>query len=284
MTRRGVADDCRSKGPFCERAFALPPAPVGPPTRTLRTAILKGMTKIALALLLLAAFGANTARAEDWAESARPVYRGVEVVADGVYGLLRGHLISAVLPGRLSRRMSAVPVGSSDQIFAERLRHRAERASHRMIEERPIGAVGRTELSAWERRAIGIHTTVLTDAVADALVRRYQLERFGQDSGAYASNLSNWDAEFLASASVLGGAYLYVAGLRTDFAVGPMRVDFDTVTGMSLRSALQNGDGSGLAALSLSRRGSPFSVKTELGMKSGRVAADKVGVNYAARF
>jgi hypothetical protein len=86
------------------------------------------------------------------------------------------------------------------------------------------------------------------------------------------------------SAGVLGGAYLYVAGLRTDFSVGPLRVDFDTSTGNALRAALQHGDGRGLAALSLSRRGSPLSFKTEWGMKDGRMASEKVGVNYSARF
>ncbi|MBI2790297.1 MAG: hypothetical protein HYX59_16675 [Elusimicrobia bacterium] len=238
------------------------------------------MKALAFLLLLLAA----PARAEDWAESARPVYRGVEAMADGVYGLLRGHLISAVLPGRLSRRMSAVPVGTSDKVFAERLRYRQEKASRRLLEARPVGPVGPAETAAWQREAAGAHMTVLTDAVADALVRRYQLERFGKDSGAYASNLANWDPEFMLSAGVLGGAYLYVAGLRTDFSVGPLRVDFDTSTGNALRGALQNGGGHGLAALSLSRRGSPLSLKTEWGLKDGRMASEKVGVNYSARF
>jgi hypothetical protein len=238
------------------------------------------MKALAFLLLVLAA----PARAEDWAESARPVYRGVEAVADGVYGLVRGHLISAVLPGRLSRRMSAVPVQTSDKVFADRLRYRQEKASRRLIETRPVGPVGPAETSAWQREAAGAHMTVLTDAVADALVRRYQLERFGKDSGAYASNLANWDPEFMLSAGVLGGAYLYVAGLRTDFSVGPVRVDFDTSTGNALRAALQHGDGRGLAALSLSRRGSPLSLKTEWGLKDGRMASEKVGVNYSARF
>jgi hypothetical protein len=238
------------------------------------------MKNLALALVVLA----SPLRADDWAETARPVYRGVEAVADGVYGLMRGHLFSALLPGRLSRRMSAVPVGTSDEVFAERLRARQDRALRRMTETRPIGSAGRSEMSAWERRAIGYHATAATDAMMDALVGRYQLEAFGRDSGAYASNMGNWDAEFLASASVLGGAYLYVAGLRTDFGVGPLRVDFDTATGMALRSALQSGTGSGLAALSLARKGSPLALKTELGLTAGRAVAEKVGVTYSARF
>lgn len=281
MTRRGShAAAHRPKGPFLDGPYAFPPGAGGPPTRTGPAAILGGMKALAFLLLLLAA----PARAEDWAESARPVYRGVEAMADGVYGLVRGHLISAVLPGRLSRRMSAVPVGTSDKVFADRLRYRQEKASRRLLEARPVGPVGPAETAAWQREAAGAHMTVLTDAVADALVRRYQLERFGRDSGAYASNLSNWDPEFMLSAGVLGGAYLYVAGLRTDFSVGPLRVDFDTSTGNALRGALQNGEGHGLAALTLRRRGSPLSLKTEWGLKDGRMASEKVGVNYSARF
>jgi hypothetical protein len=234
-----------------------------------------------IALLLLAGSGANAA---DWAESARPVYRGVETVADSVYGLVRGHLISAMLPGRLSHRMSAVPVGTSDQIFAKRLRYRQDKAVRHLLVSRPVGPLGPAESAAWQRQAASIHANVITDAVADALVRRYQLERFGKDSGAYASNLSNWDAEFIASAGVLGGAYLYVAGLRTDFKVGPLRVDFDTRTGAALQSAIQNGDGCGLAALTVARRGSPLSFKSEWGLKDGRMASETIGVNYSARF
>jgi len=241
------------------------------------------MKTFALTALLLVASSAGV-RAEDWAESARPVYRGVEAVADGVYGLVRGHLISAVLPGRLSRRMSAVPVETSDKIFTERLRHRQNRAARSLIENRPIGPVGPAEAAAWQRRAAGAHATILSDAIADALVRRYQLESFGKDSGAYASNLANWDPEFLMSASVLGGAYLYVAGLRTDFAVGPLRVDFDTRPGSAVRSALEQGNAPGLAALSVAHRGSPLSFKSEWGVKQGRLFSEKVGVNYSARF
>ena len=202
-------------------------------------------------------------------------------MADGVYGLVRGHLLAAVLPNGLSRRMSAVPVGTSEQIFTERLRHHQEKLSRSLLEERPLGPA---EAAAWRREAVNAHATVITDAIADALVRRYQLERFGKDSGAYASNLSNWDPEFVVSAGILGGAYLYVAGLRTDFNVGPLRVDFDTRPGSAMQGALLNGDARGLAALTIARRGSPLSLKTEWGVKDGRMAAERVGVNYSTRF
>ena len=270
----------RSKGPDCQGPFISPLSVRRPPTTRAFPATLGVMKILAIALLVLAA----PARSADWAETAAPMYRGVEAVADGVYGLVRGHLISAVLPGGLSRRMSAVPVGTSDKVFAERLRYRQDKAARRLLQDRPTGPVGIAEAASWQRAAAGAHVTVLTDAVADALVRRYQLERFGRDSGAYASNLSNWDPEFMVSAGVLGGAYLYIAGLRTDFNVGPMRVDFDTRPGSAVQHAIQNGDARGLAALTLSRRGSPISLKTEWGVKDGRMASERVGVNYSARF
>lgn len=238
------------------------------------------MRPFALSLILIA----SGVHAGDWAETAQPMYRGVEAVADGVYGLLRGHLISAVLPGRLSRRMSPVPVGTSDAIFAERLRRRQEKAARRLLEERPVGAQGQVETTAWQRAAASAHATVLTDAASDALIRRYQLERFGRDSGAYASNPANWDPEFLLSAGVLGGAYLYVAGLRTDFDVAGMRVDFDTRPGSAVQGAIRTGDARGLAALTLSPRGSAVSLKSEWGVKDGRMASEKIGVHYSTRF
>lgn len=282
MTRRAspAVSHFGSLDPYSAGPHAVPPEARRPPTRTAFPATLGKMRFLSLALLVLA----TSARSEDWAESARPVYRGVEAVADGVYGLVRGHLISAVIPGGLSRRMSAVPEGTSDKIFAERLRYRQDRAVNRLVETRPVGPMGPAEAAAWERGAVSAHATAVTDAVADALVRRYQLERFGKDSGAYASNLYNWDPGFIASAGILGSAYLYVAGLRTDFTVGPLRVDFDTRPGSAIRGAIQNGDARGLAALTLSRRGSPVSFKTEWGVKDGRMASEKVGVNYATRF
>lgn len=281
MTCRGVpAVPPRPKGPLFEGSIASPARGRRPPTRTRSAATLGGMKALAILLLILAC----PARSDDWAESARPVYRGVEALADGVYGLVRGHLISAVLPGGLSRRMGAVPVETSDKIFAERLRYRQDKATRFLLQTRPTGPVGPAETAAWERSAVSAHATVVTDAIADALVRRYQLERFGRDSGKYASNMANWDTEFILSAGVLGSAYLYVAGLRTDFNVGPLRVDFDTRPGSAIQGAIQNGDARGLAALTLSRRGSPVSLKTEWGVKDGRVASERVGVNYAARF
>lgn len=235
---------------------------------------------LAAALLLHLA---GPARAEGW-DTARPVYRGFERVADRVYGLMRGHLFSAMLPGRLSRRMAAAPLASSDALFAQRMARRQDRARERILEARPLGqASSPSALAAWRDTAISVQTTAVADALADTLVNRYQLERFGEDSGRYALNPRNWDAEFLASATVLGGAYLYAAGLRADWTAGAVRVDLDSPAGPALASAARNGEGR-VAELRLSPKGSPLSLKTSWGLRGGRFASDTVGLGYAKRF
>ena len=253
-----------------------------PPMKAAAAAILKTMKLIA-ALMVMVSVGRT--EAADFGSAARPVYRGFERVADAAYGVVRGHLFSALLPGRLSSRMSAVPVGSSEQVFAELLEKRQERVSRRILEARPIGPAGPAELRAWQKTALGLHTQALTDAMAGALVKRYQLEKFGRESGDYASDIANWDAEFIASAGVLGSAYLYVAGVRTDWTMGPVRVDFDTCTGNTLRQALQGGNGRKLADLSLSRAGARrLALVTQWGLEDGRLANQSVGLNYSTRF
>lgn len=239
------------------------------------------MKNALLALLLVAAAG--PARGDDW-DAARPMYRGVERVADRVYGLMRGHLFSAMLPGRLSSRMATAPSASSDALFATRMARRQARVRERVIEARPLGQASTpAALAAWRHTAISAQTAAVTDALADTLVARYQLQRFGEDSGRYALDPRNWDAEFLASAGVLGGAYLYAAGLRADWTAGPVRVDLDSPAGPALASAARSGEGR-VAELRLSPKGSPLSLRSAWALRGGRLASDQVGVGYTTRF
>lgn len=235
-----------------------------------------------LAAALLLAF-TSPARGDDW-DAARPVYRGFERVADRVYGLVRGHLFSAMLPGGLSRRMAAAPAASSDAVFARRMSRRQERARVRVLEARPVGqGASPAALAAWRATAISAQSTAIADALADTLVARYELQRFGEDSGRYALDPRNWDAEFMASATVLGGAYLYAAGLRADWTAGAMRVDFDSPAGPALAATARSGDGR-LAELRLSPKASPLSLKTTWALRAGRLASEQVGLAYTARF
>lgn len=241
------------------------------------------VSAIKASLLALLVTSAGPARAEGWGEAAKPVYRGVEAVSDRVYGLMRGHLFTAVLPGRLTRHMGAVPAKSSEALFVERLDRRQERAARRILDSRPGAAqAGPSAMNAWRDSALREQTAVLTDALADALIGRYELERFGRASGDYATNRGNWDPEFLASATVLGGAYMWAAGLRTDWTLWGLRVDFDTVTGAGLRAAA---DGEGrLGEVALSRKGSPLALRTEWSLRDGRLANSRVGLTWASRF
>lgn len=238
--------------------------------------------RIALAAVLLLSL-AGSPRADDW-DAARPVYRGVEKVADRVYGLMRGHLLSTVLPGGLSRRMSAAPLASSDSLFVGRMARRQERVREKVLETRPLGQASTPHaLAAWRESAVSAQTTAVADALADTLVARYQLQRFGEDSGRYALNPSNWDAEFVASAAVLGGAYLYAAGLRADFTAGAFRVDVDSPAGPALACAARNGEGR-VAELRLSPKDSHVSLRSAWGLRGGRLASEQVGVGYTTRF
>lgn len=240
----------------------------------------KSQTLLAATILALCAV---STRADGW-QATRPVYSGVETVVDGVYGLVRGHLFSAILPGRLSQSMSAVPVGSSDKLFAELLEKRQARASRRILEARPAAPTSSPyTLAAWRDMAMREETTALVDAFADTLLTRYQLERFGQASSVYALNTENWDAGFLTSAATLGGAYLYVAGVSTDWTMGSVRVDFDTPAGSSLKTVAESGEGR-VAEVRLSRKGSPLSLKSAWGLRAGNLQAESLGVAYAARF
>lgn len=237
--------------------------------------------------LLLLAIGlavSSPARGGDWADAAaRPGFSAAQGVSDGVYNLLRGHLFLSLLPGGLSRRMSEVPQASSYDLFSGKMRARQEAASRRLVESRPKDALDTPAAwSSWRRRAFSEETGMLTDSFADAMVERYALERFGRDSGSYASHLQNWDPRFLACAAVLGGAYVYAAGLRADWLIGPVRVDLDTKSGAALRSALEGGDGRGLVSLSLSRRS--VSLRAEAGLSRGRSAAERLSLSYTARF
>jgi hypothetical protein len=223
------------------------------------------MRWLGLAVLLAAA----PAAAADWSVP----YGAVEAVSDGVYGLLRGQFFAAVLPQGLSRQMSRAPNGSSYAAFARRLRRNQDEAERRIVTTRPTGA-----------QALSIETTVVADALADSLIGRYQLEKFGRASGAYASQARNWDPEFIASAAVLGGAYLYAAGLRADWTMGPVRVDLDTKPGAALRSALESGEGRSLLALSLRPKDSPLAARFEGGLSSGRATGERYGLSYSQRF
>lgn len=229
---------------------------------------------------VLAAAPALPAAAQS--EAGRPVYRLAETLSDGVYGLMRGHLFSALLPRRLAGRMAPAPDRDSYGVFRARLAKTHARAARRAMEALPSGAAATPAAQAeWRGLVRDEEQDALADAFASTLVDRYQLERFGEDSGAYALNPGNWEPGFLASASVLGGAYLWAAGVDADWDAGPVRVGVRLAPGWRWRAAADGG-GRRLAGLELSRRGSPLSLRAEWG--SSGAAAEKTSLVWERRF
>lgn len=240
------------------------------------------MRKTVLALTLAAS--ALPVSAEGWTDAAaRPAYHAIETVSDRVYGLMRGDLFTPLLPGRLSQKMSSVPSGDSYSAFTAELRRRQERAARRDAESLQ-GVTTPQAQTEWRRRALTAHREAALDALAHTLLGRYQLDRFGKDSGEYAKHGEHWDREFLTSGLLLGGAYAYFAGVRAGWNAGPAHIGLDLRPGQALRSSIENGSGAGLASLRVSPRGTHLTLRTDWGLHSGRAQAQRVGLSYSNRF
>jgi len=240
------------------------------------------MRRTVLALTLAAA--AFPVSAEGWTDAAaRPAYRAVETVSDRVYGLLRGDLFTPLLPGRLSQKMSSVPVADSYPAFTAELRRRQERAARKNAETLP-SATNPVAQTAWRERALSAHREAALDALAQTLLSRYHLDRFGKDSSEYASHGEHWDREFVTSGIILGGAYAYLAGVRAGWTAGPAHIGLDLRPGRTLQTSVEDGAGSGLASLSISPRGTNISLRTDWGVRGGHALAERVGLAYAQRF
>lgn len=238
----------------------------------------RGM-KAALAAVLAATLAVPASARED---AGRPVYRLAETLTDGVYGLMRGHLFAALLPRRLAGRMAPAPDRDSYGVFRARLAKTHARAARRAMEAVPAGAAATPAAQAeWRRLVRDEEQDALADAFASTLVDRYQLERFGEYSGTYALNPGNWEPGFLASASVLGGAYLWAAGVDAGWDAGPVRVGLRLAPGWRWRMAA-GGHGRRLAGLELSRRGSPLSLRAEWGASGP--AAERTSLVWERRF
>lgn len=235
--------------------------------------------RIALAAALAATM-ALPASAQQ--EAGRPVYRLAEGISDGVYSLMRGHLFAALLPRRLAGRMAPAPDRDSYGVFRARLAKTHARAARRAMEAVPSGAAATPAAQAeWRRLVRDEEQDAVADAFASTLVDRYQLERFGEASGAYALDPGNWEPGFLASASVLGGAYLWAAGVDADWDAGPVNVGVRLAPGWRWRMAAAGG-GRRLASLELSPRGSPLSLRAEWGASGP--AAERTSLVWEKRF
>jgi hypothetical protein len=133
-------------------------------------------------------------------------------------------------------------------------------------------------------RAIHEQTIALSDAFVETLLARYQIRRFGKSSNSYASNIQNWDADFFTSAVLFGGAYAYVAGVRTSININALRFELDLSPGRALQSAFQTGNNQKISEIRLSRRGSPWTLKSRLRLQQGHLIGDNLGIHFTQRF
>lgn len=236
-------------------------------------------------LILVAMLAASPAGAADWIDAAaRPAYRTAETISDGIYGLIHGELFSPLLPNRLSDQIKPVPSDTSYSAFQEEFKSKQARALRRIEQARPGEPTSSPErLDLWRAEAIHEETLAVTDAFAATLMSRYQIRRFGDDSRDYASDLDNWDPRFVGSGAVLGGAYLYVAGLRTAWTAGPARMELDLRPGRAMTSCARRGQGR-LATLRFSPRGSALELRADWDLRDGRSQMGDVGLSYTRRF
>lgn len=221
-------------------------------------------------------------------ETTAPAYQVVEQVSDSVYSVVRSHLISNLLPERLTRHMSDTPRSDSAATFTAQFKKKESRFIRHMTATYPVqnrgGLRSAAELSAWQAHLGQDQLGVLTESLGDSLVERYKMEAFGRFSGSYAADSENWDPAFLTVAGVIGGAILYLDGLHADAQVKGVRVALDVRPGAKLRRAFESGADSRLAGVELSYRDSRFALQADFGLQARRLAAQRVGLRYALKY
>lgn len=208
--------------------------------------------------------------------AANPAFRLAQGVSDGVYNFMRSHLISAILPEGLTRSLRRAPQGDSYTLFKKHFHDNEVRALRRWAAAPPTQDA---TLATEEQVA------VLIDSFQDTMLGRYDLQLFGKATGQYAKDRRNWDAGFLTMAGIMGGAFLYLNGLRADAAVGPMRLGIDLRAGHKLRRALQGAaNASRVAGLELGYKDHPLTLAAQLGLSRGSLQAESFGLNYRFRY
>jgi hypothetical protein len=221
-------------------------------------------------------------------DAIQPAFRFVQGFSDGFYDFTRLHFIDNIFPERLSRGLKAAPKEDSAPAFDRTLRENEDRFIARANAAYPAavdGPAAENRLEAWRTWAVQEQVGVVAGSLGDTLINRYQLELFGQYSGAYAQDRRNWDPGFLSMTGVLGGAFLYVGGVHAHFDVGRLKVGLDLAPGMKFQRAFQNdGTVEHIAALSLGLKNVPLSLSTDWGLASGRLSAERVGLDYKLRF
>lgn len=223
-------------------------------------------------------------------EAMHPAYVFAEGISDGIYRMLRSHLIAAVLPDAMARNLGRSPRKDSQAQFESNLHRGETRYLQRVRDAFPEHheadvQAGDARLRQWQTWAGEEQLSVLIDAFRDTMVQRHDLEGFGKASGRYALDSRNWDPSFLATAGILGGAFLYVNGLHASTRVGAVHLGLDVRSGLKIRNSMrEEGDLTRLAGLELGYKDKPLRLATEWGLNRGNFRNEQVGLKYSLRY
>ncbi|MBI3552864.1 MAG: hypothetical protein HY077_10130 [Elusimicrobia bacterium] len=214
----------------------------------------------------------------------QPAYRFIEGISDGVYDFARRRVAGTLLPERLTRSLKAAPKKDSAPLFERHLQENESRYLARARAAYPL-AGGEAQVRSWRSWAAAEQASVAADTLADTLVERYQLEFFGDSSGRYALDRRNWNPGFLSMSGVLGGTFLYLAGVHASASVGRLKLGIDLSPGLRFQRALQGaGEAQRLASLELGLKDVPLTLTTEWGLSEGRLRGERVALNYRLRY
>jgi hypothetical protein len=75
-----------------------------------------------------------------------------------------------------------------------------------------------------------------------------------------------------------------VAGVRTSININALRFELDLSPGRALQSAFQTGNNQKISEIRLSRRGSPWTLKSRLRLQQGHLIGDNLGIHFTQRF
>jgi len=239
---------------------------------------------LALVLLALTAIplkAAEPGSAPDWTpETGRPAFQAAQAVVDGVFGVASGVLKPLLPDGLDSRRLTDSPAGDTYADFTARLERGEARADRLAQESRPLADATPVDFQNWGRSAFNAHRDAAMDAFAGSLADRYGLPGFGRAANDYALDPRGWGADALAPGLLFGGAYAFLAGVRTRIPAGPVVIGLNVAPGRTLLSAAEGDSARRLARVSAALSGSPLELYAEWSARS----SERVGTSWTCRF
>lgn len=221
-----------------------------------------------------------------------PAFGLVEGFSDRLYDLMSLGLMSRILPGGLSRDLKKSPKGDSYLIFDQKFHEKEYRFLQRLHDTYPrtAGGIGGQQADParyqeWQRWAGNEQLSVMIDALKDTILERYKLEAFGQKAGDYAKDKRHWDPAFLATAGIVGGAFLYLNGVHARTSLSDLQVGIDMAAVKGVVDAIENeGDKGRAAGIELSLKDRPFFFNTDWKVDHGQARIDIYGLKYRRRF